>query len=550
MDNEILHCSNDDIDFALPFNKNFDEFINELTTLSEIGNIDVFESGNFEYQSNFASKNVEDNVVESGEFEYQSNFISVIGNIEDNMFENSDLEYQFNLAPGIENIENDVFESDNLEYWSSFTPIIKNVGDNIYESDSEDKLEDSPLKEIYTRQTFLTFKSLEKCLKHYSTKMDPTTNKECESACIECDFVLNASYRKLPNCVFVNKLVEKHNYTLKDSNLLQECNLGATALKRILRNRFSDQEIYNRDLYNMISRFKADTQTKNDALTLYESLDGFISDFYTLRNSIAVSDFDSHWADLMNKYPEVQEANSGNSLCQLQTGIELRLKDEAKYARLQEFRNMNPTAGFSNVSNTIFKEIDYISLEDCHGIGVKKTWKVKHIQSTTNHSQFVLLLKDALFNMKLIPLRWFSEEGLVVFDKNQELSVQVVQNDEPIPTSTFQILERIHGQEINVRNAIKLDSKKVSYENILQRFIEEQASVQNKNVSEPELNQDGSFKISNPSQHKGRGRPANKRYLSAIENHNSNNVSSNNQNEDSESRPKKKNKCQCAVYKS
>ncbi|RIB20310.1 hypothetical protein C2G38_2035363 [Gigaspora rosea] len=187
-----------------------------------------------------------------------------------------------------------------------------------------------------------------------------------------------------------------------------------------------------------------------------------------------------------------------------------------------------------------------VALEDCRGIDVKETWE------------------KTLFNMKLIPSHWYSEEGLVVFDKNQELSVQVVQNNnEPIQTSTFQALERICGQEINVRNVMELDSKKVLYgrglglckkalniavmngsntvlENILQRFINEQASVQNKTVSEQELDQAGSFAISNPSQHKSRGRPANKRYLLAIENHNSNNVSSNNQDEDSESRPKRK----------
>ncbi|CAG8437390.1 16626_t:CDS:2 [Dentiscutata heterogama] len=489
--NGISYCSNNDIDFALPFNEYFDEFINGLITLSEIGNIDMFESGDFKYRSNFASKNIEDNVVESAR---------------------------------IKNIENDMFESDNLEYRSSFTPIIENVGDNIYESDSEDELEDSPLKEIYTGQTFPTFESLEKCLKHYSTKMgfetkivrvenennvDPTTNKEHKSACIECDFVLNMSYRKLPNHIFVNKLVEKHNHALKDSNLLQVLLSSRKLLTHI------KEEIYNRDLYNMISRFKDDTQTKNDTLTLYLSLD-YSSALCISHLTKSVSDFDSRWADLMNKYLEVQdycnrvlyltkecwayaftkrnfsantystqhvesinhviklEANSGNSLCQLQTGIELRLKDEAKYTRLQEFRNMNSTAGFPNKPdghNIGFIEDDYeklqillnVALEDCRGIGIKETWEVKHIQSTTNHSQFVLLLEDALFNMKLIPLHWFSEEGLVVFDENQESSVQVVQNDEPIPTNTFQTLEKIRRQEINIRNAIKLDSKKVSY---------------------------------------------------------------------------------------
>ncbi|CAG8821373.1 10619_t:CDS:2, partial [Gigaspora rosea] len=54
------------------------------------------------------------------------------------------------------------------------------------------------------------------------------------------------------------------------------------------------------------------------------------------------------------------EVNSGNSLCQLQTGIELWLKDEVKYAKFQEFRNINPTTGLPHVSNTIFKQVDNI----------------------------------------------------------------------------------------------------------------------------------------------------------------------------------------------
>ncbi|CAB4445964.1 unnamed protein product [Rhizophagus irregularis] len=55
------------------------------------------------------------------------------------------------------------------------------------------------------------------------------------------------------------------------------------------------------------------------------------------------------------------KANSGSSLCQLHSEIELRLKDEAKYSRLQEFRNMNPITGMPLVSiNTIFKSVDKI----------------------------------------------------------------------------------------------------------------------------------------------------------------------------------------------
>ncbi|RIB29069.1 hypothetical protein C2G38_2156255 [Gigaspora rosea] len=128
MDNKISHCSNDDIDFTLPFNDTSsviryidkgnlykgDEFINGLTTLRNID--DVFESGDFEYWSNFSSKNVE-----------------LI-----------DLEYRFNLASVIGNVENNAFESNDLEYRFNFAPVIENVDDNICESDSEDESKDSP----------------------------------------------------------------------------------------------------------------------------------------------------------------------------------------------------------------------------------------------------------------------------------------------------------------------------------------------------------------------------------------------------------------------
>lgn len=35
---------------------------------------------------------------------------------------------------------------------------------------------------------------------------------------------------------------------------------------------------------------------------LYKKWKEFISKFYTLRNSLIISDFDCHWKDLMNKY--------------------------------------------------------------------------------------------------------------------------------------------------------------------------------------------------------------------------------------------------------
>ncbi|RIA91855.1 hypothetical protein C1645_821492 [Glomus cerebriforme] len=82
--------------------------------------------------------------------------------------------------------------------------------------------------------------------------------------------------------------------------------------------------------------------------------------------------FENRWTKLMVKFSEIKkylesmnriikiEANSGSSLCQLHLEIELHLKDEAKYSRLQEFCNINPTAEISLVSNTIFKFVDKI----------------------------------------------------------------------------------------------------------------------------------------------------------------------------------------------
>ena len=91
------------------------------------------------------------------------------------------------------------------------------------------------------------------------------------------------------------------------------------------------------------------------------------------------------------------------------------------------------------------------------------------------------------------------------------------------------------------------------FEDLLQQFIEQQTlelSVQKENLTDGngrDLDQEINV-ISNPIQHKGKGRPSNKRYLSAIENHSSKHSKLNNQNESSE-RLKKKNKWQCDTCK-
>ncbi|CAG8517271.1 10549_t:CDS:1 [Scutellospora calospora] len=179
----------------------------------------------------------------------------------------------------------------------------KNEEDLVSENSSTDnEPEDSPLKEIYIEQTFTSFDILEQCLKHYLTrigfemkivraenknnifvhktykcrhsgkylpkkKLDPTQNQDRESVRIEYKFTLNASYQKHINLVFVNKFTEDHNYVLNEEELhlqfllslhkipdnikeeiqfyVQECQLESTVLKRILQNKFPDQEIYN-----------------------------------------------------------------------------------------------------------------------------------------------------------------------------------------------------------------------------------------------------------------------------------------------------------------
>ncbi|CAG8801522.1 37481_t:CDS:2 [Gigaspora margarita] len=123
---------------------------------------------------------------------------------------------------------------------------------------------------------------------------------------------------------------------------------------------------------------------------------------------------------------------------------------------------MNPITGLLYISNTIFKGIDDmckkylisnslnsnynlgfleddyeelqillgIALEDCNEGSINEIWEVKHIQSTTNHSQFVVLLDNSLHYCTcfyLIYAGFYSEEDLVAFNNSQESFIQVVQ---------------------------------------------------------------------------------------------------------------------------
>ncbi|CAG8836443.1 23768_t:CDS:2, partial [Gigaspora margarita] len=87
---------------------------------------------------------------------------------------------------------------------------------------------------------------------------------------------LNASYYKSKNAIIINKLVEEHNYSLVPYRkefalslrsisqevldtikfLTQECNLGIKAQCWYLSKKFSDQPLYDYNLYKAICRYE------------------------------------------------------------------------------------------------------------------------------------------------------------------------------------------------------------------------------------------------------------------------------------------------------
>ncbi|CAB5377005.1 unnamed protein product [Rhizophagus irregularis] len=483
----------------------------------------------------------------------------------------------------------------------------------------DDKPEDSCLKILYNRQSFTSFEVLEQYLNQYSTqlgfetkivraekeegvwsrktykcrhggkyeakkKLDPTQNQDKKSACIKCNFTLNASYRKCPNLVFVNKFIEEHNHVMninKDlqqftqsshkipDNIIkeirfyvQECHLdAATVLKRILRNKFPNQDIYRQSLYDAIRKFKDSAQIKNDAITLLNRL-------------IKLQQEDPNWyfkLELMNKYPEVQsyfervlyltkecwayaftkctfsanthstqrvesmnrviklEANSGSSLCQLHTGIELRLKDEVKYAKLQEFCNINPLAGLPHVSNTIFKDINDVLLQDSRNVIQQKSNQhdVGFIEDDYEEPQTLLdMALEDCFGSYIDEIWEYSKEGLILMNEMQESSICIIQNEEELLlTETFQALKNIRGQNVYaspVKNSKKafyghgfglckkvinlaiINNSGEIFEDLLQRFIEQQKlvlSTRNENLDDIEQNTNQEINtsmISNP----------------------------------------------------
>ncbi|CAB5181662.1 unnamed protein product [Rhizophagus irregularis] len=464
-----------------------------------------------------------------------------------------------------------------------------NVENDFYEDEPEDSL----LKEIYSGQTFTSFEILEQSLKRYASQ------KGFEIRVVRSEKEDNVWARKTYKCHYGGKYIPKkneHNHELQNgidlqefSPLLckipdniveeiqfyvQECHLGATVLKRILRKKYPDHDIYNQDLYNMICRFKANIQIKNDAAALVEYLVKlhaenpewyFKVDFEKVqeycervlystktcwayaftKRSFSANTHSTQRVESMNRVIKL-EANSGNSLCQLHSGIELRLKDEAKYARWQEFRNMNPTTEMPRVSDTIFRNVDEICKKYLtpNSLALQRKQMVESLLYRT-------WIKE-VENIYLLDSNRY-DEGFVEDDYEEpqiliNMALEACSNDGEQRTGTFYTLNIIRGQEVYNEFIKNLDSKKEIFGRgigLCKKALNLAIATQDDDLTEEVLG------ISNPIQHKGKGRPANKRYLSAIENRSNRNANSRNQDQDEVSKgSRKKNKRQCALCKS
>ncbi|CAG8709918.1 1259_t:CDS:2 [Cetraspora pellucida] len=88
----------------------------------------------------------------------------------------------------------------------------------------------------------------------------------------------------------------------------------------------------------------------------------------------------------------------------------------------------------------------------------------------------------------------------------------------------FQALEKIYEQDIDIRNAVKLESKKVSYSHSLElcKKALNIALINNFNIDLEDILQQFI-----DEQHRGKSCSANKRYLLATKNYNSKNIDSN-----------------------
>ncbi|CAI2188346.1 7022_t:CDS:10 [Funneliformis geosporum] len=352
--------------------------------------------------------------------------------------------------------------------------------------------------------------------------------KEDESARIGCGFLINAAYRKRSNLVFINKFVDEHNHALQSTIALQEfspisrkipddimkeiqfyvqeCHLDATILEQTMRvtGGFQPAIIFtDADPTIQVAIIKRKLNNK---------WDDFIEEFYALRNSLVILDFENRWAELMIKYSEFM-ANIHST--QQVERIELRLKDEAKYLRLQEFYNMNPSQIVEALLyKTWIKEIRNIVLQD------KNQYNIGFVEDNYEEPQILLdmAFKDC-------------SDGIV-----KEIWELIENEEQPNQTGTFSIINTIREQDIYSGLVKYLDSKKDQYSHVQMNTMRN-ADQHNDILSKT--------KITNPLQHKGKGRPANKRYLSAIKNNpNSKNV------DIQEDTSRKRNKRQCSICKS
>ncbi|CAG8577830.1 12513_t:CDS:2, partial [Gigaspora rosea] len=164
------------------------------------------------------------------------------------------------------------------------------------------------------RQCFLCKNSGEHQLKK---KIDATHSKDKLSKKIGCPWQLNAGYRKSENAIIINKLVEKHNHSLAPHRkefalslrsisqevldtikfLTQECNLGVKAQHRYLAKKFSDQPLYDRNLYNAIRRYG------NQMGNTYNN---FLQSWFRYHNSHSVAELKQNWKELLDQYPTGQ----------------------------------------------------------------------------------------------------------------------------------------------------------------------------------------------------------------------------------------------------
>ena len=231
-----------------------------------------------------------------------------------------------------------------------------------------------------------------------------------------------------------------------------------------------------------------------------------------------------------------------------------------------------------------------MALKDCSNSNVKEIWEVKHLQSTTNWSLIlddgthyctclyliyagfvyrhffavILQSKIAQFNIKLVPSRWYSEEGLVSIEKINEKSIYLIQNKEQ-HTGTFHMINIIRGQDVYSGSVKDLDSKKELYgrgiglckkaltlaiENKSNQAFEELVKQFIKNQTNTLSLQNGISvdNINNESEILSIADPSNKRYLSAIEN--TKRSESDSKDDKSLDLGRKRNKRKCGICKS